>query len=761
MSKSRRPTRLKAAHSPHRVWLWIVTALITLAAGTVWWCSAHRWRPASRADVPLVILDNPALMAASHFPPHDAARCAPCHQEIFDAWAQSQHARANRLVNTAIDRAAFHPDRSLTHGGFTTSFSLRGTQAWIRTQGPAGDHTHRAEAAIGVTPLVQYLVPFPGGRLQAVDIAHDPRTNEWFDTFPGENRQPHEWGFWTNRALNWNSQCAFCHMTELRKNYDPATDAYRTTWKAMGISCSQCHTLTEEHMAHPHDPMPGLRLATNLAMENCASCHARREELTPDFRAGERFHDHYRLALADVPGVFHPDGQVQQEDFEYAAFRYSRMGHKGIACLECHDPHSGLLTLPVQNDALCMKCHAAPGQQGAPVIQRAAHAFHPLDAPGGRCVDCHMPETTYMARDARRDHSFNLPDPWLTLKAGVPNACNRCHADKDAQWAADWTAKWYDTNKITGRVTHHRALAIAGAWSNETGWVTNVLAFARREENPAWRATLTALLANAPNFPAVREFLQGALADPDPLVRSHAVRALQELPDAAAALTPRLDDPARLVRLDAAWALYRPGALPPAREQELTAYLRNICDQPSGALRQAGFAERRGDPAEAARWMTRVAQWDDTSENWRALGILHHSHNQPAEAEAALRRSLQRDPVDAESHFTLALMLGEAGRVDDVRKHLELAVQHQPAHGRAWYNLGLIKAGQNQLAEAARDLRQAERFLPDSADAPFALATVFARQGDRAAARDALRRALRADPAHAPSRQLQLQLAVP
>ena len=41
-----------------------------------------------------------------------------------------------------------------------------------------------------------------------------------------------------------------------------------------------------------------------------------------------------------------------------------------------------------------------------------------------------------MARDPRHDHGFTIPDPLLTKELGIPNACNRCHADKTVDWDA-------------------------------------------------------------------------------------------------------------------------------------------------------------------------------------------------------------------------------------------------------------------------------------------------------------------------------------
>ena len=66
-----------------------------------------------------------------------------------------------------------------------------------------------------------------------------------------------------------------------------------------------------------------------------------------------------------------------------------------------------------------------------------AKIAHKTGARGDVCVDCHMPTTIYMQRHVRHDHGFTIPDPRLTKELGIPNACNRCHTDKTADWSLD------------------------------------------------------------------------------------------------------------------------------------------------------------------------------------------------------------------------------------------------------------------------------------------------------------------------------------
>ena len=134
--------------------------------------------------------------------------------------------------------------------------------------------TGKPVAVIAVEPLVQALVPTTNGRWQVFNPAYQVETNAWFNAFP-EVRQYKEWGHWSGRGMNWNVQCAWCHTTDFKKNYNPETDSYASEWKAMGISCTQCHGDLAAHALDP-EKVPGKKFEPVIAQENCMTCHARR-----------------------------------------------------------------------------------------------------------------------------------------------------------------------------------------------------------------------------------------------------------------------------------------------------------------------------------------------------------------------------------------------------------------------------------------------------------------------------------------------------
>ncbi len=94
----------------------------------------------------------------------------------------------------------------------------------------------------GVTPLQQYLIEFPGGRMQALSIAWDTRPKEeggqrWFHLYPNERITYKDELHWTGPQQNWNFMCADCHSTNLKKNYDATTHTFKTSWSEVNVSC--------------------------------------------------------------------------------------------------------------------------------------------------------------------------------------------------------------------------------------------------------------------------------------------------------------------------------------------------------------------------------------------------------------------------------------------------------------------------------------------------------------------------------------------
>ncbi len=706
---------------------------------------------------------NSTLAEISVVPSPDAQICAGCHPKEVEEWKTSQHAHANRLVDASLEADAFAGSKKLMHGDAVTVMNVDGGKySFTYSYSNEPPQTYHAEAVIGISPLLQYLVSFPGGRLQTIESAYDPRSNEWFHVFPDE-RVPGDWGHWTGRGMTWNAQCAFCHMTGFEKKYDPENDRYASTWKAMGISCMQCHTPKSEvsgfgvrvsgktnvcPMVINHQPST---INHSSSMDNCASCHARREELFGTFKPGDKFEDHFRLTLPDSRGVFHADGQVLEEDFEYASFMMSRMGHKGVTCMNCHNPHSGKTILPAENNALCMQCHTPPGLNLAIPIDPESHQFHPSGTPGGRCIDCHMPVNTYMVRDRRRDHGFTSPDPKLTIEFGIPNACNQCHADKSPEWADEWTQKWYG-DKMDRRA-RERARVVASYYAGSQDVGSNLLAMAQTEEIDAWRAALMGMLAPWGAIPNVQNFLHEQLGHPNARVRLAALEALMGHPVEREGLAVMRDDTSALVRVYATLATMPQSPSAKSRD-EVFDYLRNISDQPAGALRNAQAALSEGRTNDVMIWTDKMIRWDVSAQSYYMAGRLQFSAGSIFPAISNMTAAALMETNNSEFSYSLALAIAEAGNQPIALKWLEETVRRDRRFGRGWYNLGLAYAAQERLPEAIKALQLAEKYMPESADPSYARATVHLRARDVENAASAARVALQRDPHHQQARDL-------
>ena len=686
--------------------------------------------------------------------------CRSCHGAHYEIWQDSHHALAERPFELNTDVAAFRPRRHVEHGSLVSEIGEpidadANTAVEIVTVGPGGVRKpFHPTRVIGVAPLRQFVIPFERGRYQVSALAFDPARNEWFDVYGEEDREHDEWGYWSNRGMTWNSMCASCHMTNLRKRYDSTTDSYATTWSEIGVGCEGCHGPYSEHVAwHEANPngvaWPGRpRRTPERVQEMCGSCHARRVEFTEGFRPGDAFLDHYRPVLPDEGEIYYPDGQVLEEDFEYGSFLLSRMNGEGVRCIHCHDPHSGKRRF--EGNGLCLQCHKGK-------IDPASHSQHDITQPGGQCVNCHMPLTTYMQRHPRRDHGFTVPDPLLTREFGIPNACNRCHTDKDTDWAIRESERLYGAR--LDRYTRHRARLVARARQGDRTVVPDLLKLGRDEVRPAWRAVVAGLARRWLDDATVIQQLREWLKDPSALVRAAAARALEPARPHHGDLLPLLKDSTRAVRVEAAWALRRDLDLDSRAGKELQASMEQNADQPGGLMQLGTFHLDRRQPEKAAEIYERASQWDPRTPQHRgALAIALQQCGRLGEAVRVLEQACALAPNDAQWPYSLGLAKAEAGDVRGAREALEKACNLDPTFARAWYNLGLALAGEERLLEAVDAILRGEQVDPTSPDLPYARATIHLRLNQEAEAAAAGRKALAIDPQYTPALQLLHQL---
>jgi len=726
--------------------LW-VAALLTLAlalAASLWFARSPAPSPSDPASTPVAAtLPLPSYV--------ENAQCLGCHQAAGEAWAQSHHAKAMAPPTAQTVRGNFD-NTQFRHQGMTTRFFRRGDKYMVHTDGPDGRMADFEVAyTFGVEPLQQYLIDTGNGRLQPLQIAWNTHEKKWFHLLPNEKAPPGDVLHWTGRYQTGNTMCITCHTTGFEKRYDARADAFDSRWAEVNVSCQSCHGPGSRHAewarlkASGQAPAPidrfGLvaELKTPKAqVEVCAACHSRRAELTAMPVPGQPHLDHYLPSLLRE-GLYHADGQQLDEVFVVGSYRQSKMYRMGVACTNCHDPHAAKPKL--QGNALCLQCHQP---QANPAFPSAAGAFdapqhhhHATGSPGAQCTACHMPAKSYMVVQPRQDHSMRIPRPDLSVTLGTPNACNQCHADKTAQWAADAVTRWYGTPK---RPAHYG----------------EVFAAARRGA-PGSAASLAALAGDAAQPPIVRatalDLLRGGAAgvserldatrDADAEVRAAAAASLDPLEAAqrVPALTPLLNDPVRAVRIAAARSL---ASLPadqfdaPTRAAFDTALAEYIAaqsvalDMPGNLLNLAVVHGLTGrDDLAETHYLKALAIDPDFTPARANLAQFYSARSRNADAERVLREGLQRLPQLGELQYSLGLLLAEEQRLPEAAQALAKAAQLLPQRARVQYNYGLAlqRLGRAKPAEAA--LLQAQRIDPADPAVPYALAVLYAQAGQR------------------------------
>lgn len=704
-----------------------------------------------------------------------SSRCMECHKDIHHHWQKSHHGQANRLLSMALDAPPFS-NQHFKAASEKWTFSKESNELTITVD----DEKHDVGMVIGIEPLVQYLVAASGGRWQTPNAAWDPSKKEWFDIFNGDFRTKADWGHWTGRGMTWNTQCAWCHMTDFRKNYDIKTDSYQSHWKEMGIGCTQCHGQLAEHADEKSGCLIDIPAHKELKkkhpgriMDNCATCHSRRSEYDDRFHIGDKYGDHYQLQLPTLPNLYYPDGQIRDEVYVWTSFRTSNMGHKGVGCMDCHDPHTTKLKLPLQNNHLCMSCHASGSNgriSGATVIDPVSHSHHfgkgkHNDVGSGHsCVDCHMTHTTYMGRDPRRDHGFHVPDPTMTKELGIPNACNKCHTDKDADWAIKWTKEWYGDKMDSPERKRQRARtrAIAHAYSGDPRALDALLTSHNNETNPYWQASLLQIMQPWAADPRVQQLGRLGVHSKESIVRAAACMLLEFSEGNGPWLEPMLKDPVKEVRMAASWAWRRNLSQRSEVYKELKDTIRFGADQPAGAMRLAQLASDANDLENAEVWIKRAIKLDQTSPGTHEFyAILLGRMQRPKEALAQLEIARELAPEDGRYPYLMALTYAELGQKDKAEELLRATVKADTRHDRAWYNLGLLVAEQNKLNEAIDAIRKAEAINPRNPDYPYARATLHLRKGQKMEAFEACRTALGIDRNYRPAINLLRRIGNP
>ncbi len=643
-------------------------------------------------------------------------KCVSCHQQEVNEWQGSHHDKAMQHAQPDTVLGDFEKTVFENFGLFTTFYKQQennNTQYWVRTDGPDGQlQDYQIKYTFGVYPLQQYLIEFPGGRLQALDIAWDARSKaqggqRWFHLHPKEKIESDDILHWTGPNMNWNYMCAYCHSTHLEKNYQPENDTYNTTYSEINVSCEACHGPAVEHikwanaeqsdvpdsrknlknkgLTNPLNERDGIQWQidpktqkpyrskakqSNHEIETCARCHSRRTQL-----ANDAIHQPLMNAFRPVrlsSSLYYPDGQPKDEVYVYGSFIQSKMNHAGVTCSDCHDPHSNELKLP--GDQICNQCHLSE------IYRSETHHHHKTNSTS--CIDCHMSATTYMGVDARNDHSFRIPRPDLSINTDIPNACNQCHTTNTSQWSAQHLLDWYQKRPIGFQKF---ASALSASQQQEKSAQKQLSYLINNKQQPLIaRATALEELINYPNQASLK-IISRQLQHKEPMIRLAALEALSgfNIRTQISLAFSLIYDETGAVRMEAA---------------------RLLASVPVEQLLSKDKKQFEKTQQEYLQAQLYNAERPESQVN---LGHFYYQQGKLGAAENAYKRAIYLQQKFAPAYLALAQLLSQSQREEEAQLILTKGIINIPENASIHHALGLSYIRQNKLNKALFELAYA------------------------------------------------------
>ncbi|MCA0901154.1 multiheme c-type cytochrome [Microbulbifer agarilyticus] len=708
------------------------------------------------------------------------AQCAACHQQAFDDWQKSHHDLAMKTPDSETVVGNFD-DATFDYFGTESRFFQRDDQYFVRTDGPDGKlHDYPVAYTFGVYPLQQYLIEFPGGRLQTLSLSWDARPKKeggqrWFHLYPDEQIKAGDPLHWTGINQNWNFQCADCHSTNLHKNYDAESQTFATRWSEMNVGCESCHGPGRAHVEWAGlpereraadknqgfelrfdgrrqarwamDAKTGIALIANnvhtqAEIPVCAQCHSRRGTQFPGVKPEDDFLDFFHPALLSA-GLYHADGQINDEVYVWGSFLQSKMHGAGVTCSNCHNPHS--LELRASGNDVCAQCHLPTK------FDTAEHHFHPVGSEGAQCVNCHMTDKVYMQVDARRDHSFRVPRPDLSEKIGSPNACVGCHTDETNTWAAAILEEKF------GEPDPHYGEALFAGRVGAPDAESQLLKLAMDESQPEIaRATAISMLPRYLSQTSA-QVLQVIAQGDDALLHLGLAQSLDHVPQQVrpALAIPLLYEDERVTASLAASALAGapmesyPAEVGKRFDQAMADYQASAefnSDRPESLVNLASLRGREGDLPGAEKLLQQaVALAPYYTPAIINLADLYRGTGRERDGERLLRNALNR-PIEeaiekAPLQHALGLSLVRQQKLQDAIPMLRAAADAEHASPRYAYVYAIALNSAGDSTAAVRYLEQALQRFPGDPEMMSALISMYRETGQQEKA-EQLRRQL-------------------
>jgi len=315
-----------------------------------------------------------------------AAACAECHQELYDVFNQSGHPyKLNKVVES---------------------------------QPPEYPFTEISDPPEGYTwDDISYVIGGYNWKARFIDhdgfiITGDADSTTQYNLYNEDLEMGDDWVAY-HAGEEKPYDCGTCHTT----GYSPSGNQNDMpgmigTWAEDGVQCEECHGPGSQHVNHPMS----FGMEIDRDAESCGTCHSRGA-----------------VEEVNASGGFIKHHEQYEELFQSK--------HAVIDCVQCHDPHVGVVQLREAGlptvRTTCENCHF----QEEKVQNNDIHGRINV-----KCIDCHMPMVTksaqgnpdiftgdvrthMMAIDPDQVGQFTEDGTVALSQISLDFACRSCHSD--------------------------------------------------------------------------------------------------------------------------------------------------------------------------------------------------------------------------------------------------------------------------------------------------------------------------------------------
>ncbi len=395
--------------------------------------------------------------------------CLECHQDEHTSWHASYHRTMTQLINPETAPDAIR-DATVEVQGQQYEFKQEGDKFFVTFNDPLSRGDLRRRELLMMTGshhmhVFWYETECKGtpGELDVVYLKEEQRWIPRLSSFlqPPEPEPP--------QIGTWNRTCSKCHATHALERFNSDETNWDTQVAEFGIACEACHGEGAQHIQRHSSKNEELvdqdkivnpeSASKQVSADVCGRCHSvslhdfnslskedyyvkgnpfepgellsesefnRIIQASGEHRKSELFQEWAKFGHPD--GSFWEDGMVRVTGREYNGLIESPcFQHGGLTCVSCHTMHPSTgqsleqwrddqLKPGMRGDQACLQCHADYKDRVA------EHSHHAAGSSGSRCMNCHMPYTTFGLLKTIRSHQISSPSVRTSLSTDRPSA---------------------------------------------------------------------------------------------------------------------------------------------------------------------------------------------------------------------------------------------------------------------------------------------------------------------------------------------------